>query len=478
MQVQVVHMVDSLMERQLDSQAAEMLRRDLEGHGITFVTGVCASAIEGETRAESVRLADGRALPADLVVVAAGIRPNAALAAMAGLSVGRGVLVGDDMRSSDPDIYAIGECVEHEGQCFGLVMPVRDMARVCAHHLAETGHNPAFTPPDLAAKLKIPGIDLFSAGLTAPANDDDSELVYLSPDGGIYKKLVLRAGRIVGAMLYGDVQDSAQIWHWMVAGSDVSHLCPKDCAQAAQGACPCRGWIEMPASLDAALLPDEAVVCHCNGVTKGAILACARSEGLTSLEAIKARTGAGSGCGQCLALTAAVLALALTPEQSRQLEQEQLRSLRRNRAMGFGFRWWHRANAVMMSLLLLTGLVLHFPGILPLAGRFEWSYRLHKWSGLGTAGAYLVFLGLTLVFHRRWKLDIDGMAMFLLMPLILLTGLLFLWPALLPEHLFTLAGITPVALGHLLLAAIAGAFLLQHLSSAPFSWWRKRALRR
>ncbi|HVI50475.1 MAG TPA: FAD-dependent oxidoreductase [Candidatus Sulfotelmatobacter sp.] len=472
MTVSVVHMMDCLMERQLDSQAAGLLRRDLEGRGITFITGSQAAGIEGNGKAASVRLADGRRIEADLVVVAVGIRPNARLAEDAGLAVGRGILVGGDMRTSDPSIFAVGECVEHAGQCYGLVMPVRDMARVCAHHLADGEAERLFVPPDLSAKLKIPGIDLFSAGLTEPANDDDHELVYLAPDESVYKKLVLRDGRIVGAMLYGDVRDSAQLWQWMVDGADVSHLCPKDCGHA----CSCRGWIDLSGGLDAAALPDEAMVCHCNGVTKGAILAAVRQDGLTSLEQVCAKTRAGTGCGQCAALTAAVLAHALGPDAAGRLAADRDRALRRSRSMGFGFRWWHRVNAVLMALLLITGLALHFPRLLPLS--FEWGYKLHKWSGLGVGGFYLLFLGLTIVFRRRWRLNVDGVTMFLLMPLMLLTGLIFLWPGLLPDRLWGLSGLVPVAAGHVLLAVLAAAFLLQHLSSAPFSWWRKRRLLR
>jgi len=470
MSVQVVHMTDSLMERQLDPVAAGMLRTDLEARGIAFVTGSTAAAIEGQDRVEGVRLADGRLLPADLVVLAAGIRPRTDLARQAGLAVGRGILVQDDMRCSDPNIFAIGECVEHAGECYGLVLPVRDMARVCAHHLAEDQPALTFRRPNMSAKLKIPGIDLFSAGLTGAANNDDHELVYRSPDAKIYKKLVLRQGRIVGAMLYGDVKDSAQLWQWMVDRVDITPRCP----QTPCPGCPSKGWIEMPASLDPALLPDEAVVCHCAGITKGTIIAVAQAEGLTSLEQLRARTGTGSGCGQCMALAAAVLALALSPEQAARLQAEQEGSLRQARRQSFGFRWWHRTNAVTMTLLLLTGLALHFPGF----ASFEWAYRIHEWSGLGTIAAYLVFLGLSWGFQRRWKRDLDGLTMFALMPLILLTGLAFLWPALLPEKLFSLSGITPVALGHLLLAVLSVAFLMQHLTTAPFRWWRKRALRR
>jgi nitrite reductase (NADH) large subunit len=166
MDVTVVHLMPTLMERQLDTAAAALLRRDLEKRGIAFFTDGKTQEIRGGERAQGVRLADGRELPADLVVLAIGIRPNIDLARDAGLDLNRGILVGDDLRTSDPSIYAVGECVEHNGQVYGLIPPLWDQANVCAARLAGD-ERAAFAPLPLFTTLKITGIDLFSAGTLA-----------------------------------------------------------------------------------------------------------------------------------------------------------------------------------------------------------------------------------------------------------------------------------------------------------------------
>ena len=204
--VTVVHLMPILMERQLDATAAGLLQRDLTVRGIGFVTNAQTEEIIGSDRAEGVRLADGREIVGGLVVMAVGTRPNVDLARAAGLDINRGVLVGDDMRSSDPLIYAVGECVEHNGQTFGLVAPLWEQAKVCAARFAGDACA-AYQPPPLYTSLKITGIDVFSAGVIAPADDGD-DLVTLSDAAvGVYRKLVLRGDVLVGCVLYGDVRD-------------------------------------------------------------------------------------------------------------------------------------------------------------------------------------------------------------------------------------------------------------------------------
>ena len=171
MSVAVVHLMPTLMERQLDTAAGELLRRDLDARGIAFFTNGQTEEILGTDRAEGVVLADGREIPADLVVLAIGIRPNIDLARAAGLDVNRGILVGDDMRTSAPDIYAVGECIEHNGAVFGLVAPIWEQARVCGARLA--GDDEAvYVPPPVFTSLKITGVDVFSAGALAAAERD------------------------------------------------------------------------------------------------------------------------------------------------------------------------------------------------------------------------------------------------------------------------------------------------------------------
>ena len=221
MQVAVVHLMPTLMERQLDRTAGEMLRRDLEARGVVFLTSCQAEEITGSERVEDVRLADGRHLAADLVVVAIGIRPDVDLAAAAGLDVNRGILVGDDMRTSDPKIYAVGECVEHNGRVVGLIAPIWEQAEVCGARLAgdETA---VYLPSPVFTSLKITGVNVFSAGALAAEDEADEELALHDPRRGVYKKLVLRDERIVGCVLYGDVADGSWYLDLMRDEADIS----------------------------------------------------------------------------------------------------------------------------------------------------------------------------------------------------------------------------------------------------------------
>jgi nitrite reductase (NADH) large subunit len=226
MSVAVVHLMPTLMERQLDATAGQLLQHDLRGRGIEFFTDGQTEEIYGRKRVEGVRLADGTELPADLVVMAIGIRPEIGLARQAGLGVNRGIVVGDDMRTTDPNIYAVGECAEHRGQCFGLVAPLWDMAEVCADRLAG-GEDAIFATPILSTQLKITGIDVFSAGALMAEADSDDEVTYLDSAGGTYKKLVLRGDKIVGVVLYGDIADSAWYLRLMQEGANVSPIRPR-----------------------------------------------------------------------------------------------------------------------------------------------------------------------------------------------------------------------------------------------------------
>jgi nitrite reductase (NADH) large subunit len=206
MSVAVVHLMATLMERQLDAPAGELLQRDLDARGIVFFTNGATEEILGTERAEGVRLADGRMIPADLVVLAIGIRPNIELARSAKLDVNRGILVGDDMRTSGPDIFAVGECIEHNGQVFGLIAPILEQAKVCGARLA--GDNAAvYVPPPVFTSLKITGIDVFSAGALAAADEGDHEITLHDAKCGVYRKVILRDDRVVGSVLYGNAAD-------------------------------------------------------------------------------------------------------------------------------------------------------------------------------------------------------------------------------------------------------------------------------
>ncbi|KAF0117280.1 MAG: nitrite reductase (NAD(P)H) large subunit [Rhodospirillaceae bacterium] len=286
MEVAVVHLMPTLMERQLDAEAGTLLQRDLTERGLHFFTHAQTESITGTTRAEGLRLADGRTVSADLVVVAIGIRPNVALAKDCGLVVNRGIVVGDDMTTSDPAIHAVGECVEHAGQVFGLVAPLWEQAKVCAARLAGDTEA-AYVAPPLSTKLKITGIDMFSAGQLGAAGPEDAEVVFRDATKGIYRKLVIRDDRLVGAVLYGVVEDSGWYFDLMGGETDIAPFRDRiifghafaDLQPAASG-------------IDVAAMAETAQVCGCNGVAKGTIVAAIRAKGLTTVEAVRAHTKA------------------------------------------------------------------------------------------------------------------------------------------------------------------------------------------
>lgn len=222
MQVTVVHIERHLMERQLDSSAAGLLQAELERRGIAFAMAAEVTAVLGGGHASGVRLADGRELPADLVVLAVGVQPNVAVARAAGLRCERGILVDDTMLTSDPSIYAVGECVQHRGRTFGLVAPLLEQARVCAAALAERGSR-GFRPRSGATTLKVAGIELFSAGDCRPAPGLES-LVLRDAGRGVYRRLWLDGDRVRGAVLYGDTSGSGWYTELIEKGENITAL--------------------------------------------------------------------------------------------------------------------------------------------------------------------------------------------------------------------------------------------------------------
>jgi nitrite reductase (NADH) large subunit len=222
MKVTVVHLVDTLMERQLDAAAAALLRTSLEGRGIEFKMPAKTVAIIGESRVQAVRFDDGSELAADLVVMAIGVRPNIELATGAGLRCERGILVDDNLQTFDPGIYAVGECVQHRNRTFGLVAPLWEQARVCAIHLAELGVS-RYRGTLTATQLKVAGIELYSAG-DFGAGAGTEALVLQDHRNGIYKRLVIRDNRLRGAVLYGDAKHGAWYFDLISAGQDIGGL--------------------------------------------------------------------------------------------------------------------------------------------------------------------------------------------------------------------------------------------------------------
>ena len=237
MQVTVVHVTDSLMNQQLDKPASLMLKNALERQGLRFMLEAHTAEITGSKRVSAVRFRDGSSIPADLVVMAAGVRPNIALAQECGLHCERAIVVDDTLQTYDPRIYAVGECVQHRSATFGLVAPIWDQAKVCGAHLARSGHR-RYVQSAAATKLKVTGVDLYSVG-DFIGGEGTEDLVLRDPRGAIYKRLVLTGNRITGAVLYGDVKDGPWYFDLILNRTDISamrrHLLFGEalCAQAA-----------------------------------------------------------------------------------------------------------------------------------------------------------------------------------------------------------------------------------------------------
>lgn len=304
MDVTVLHVMPTLMERQLDPAAGYLLQRAVEERGIKVITKANTQAITGNGKVEQVELADGTIIPATLVVMAVGIRPNAAIAKEAGIAVNRGIVVDAGMRSNDPDIFALGECAEVNGMVYGLVAPLYEMARVTASQLAGD-EAAAFVHSDTPTKLKVTGIELFSLGDFADG-DDRQEIVLRDASAGVYKRLVLKDDRIIGTVLYGETADGAWFNDLKKKQTDISEM--RDTlifGQSYQGGAP----LDPMAAV--AALPDDAEICGCNGVCKGKITGTITGKGLTSLDDVRAHTKASASCGSCTGLVEKLMVLTL-----------------------------------------------------------------------------------------------------------------------------------------------------------------------
>ena len=295
MDVTVVHLMPTLMEKQLDATAGHLLQRAVEARGIKVMTKANTEAIRGQSKVEGVLLADGTELPADIVVMAVGIRPNATLAKDAGLIVKRGIVVGPSMQTSDSSIFAVGECAEAQGECFGLVAPLYEMANVLAAQLAGDT-NAEFTPSATATKLKVTGINLFSAGDFNEGKDRE-EIVLRHAARGIYKRLILKDDKLIGAVFYGDTSDSAWFFDLIKKGTDIATM--RDTLIFGPSFA---GGVPLDPTAAVAALPVEAEICGCNGICKGRIVEAINAQGLKSLDDVRAHTKASASCGSCTGL--------------------------------------------------------------------------------------------------------------------------------------------------------------------------------
>lgn len=305
MNVSVVHLMDCLMERQLDSAAGYLLTQALAARGVETILSADSDEILGDQGVVTgLKLKDGRVLPCSLLVMAVGIRPNTSLARAAGLKVERGVVVDDQLRTSDPKIFALGECAQHRGVTYGLVAPIWDMSRALASLL--TGEeSAAFEGTILSTRLKVSGVDVFSAGQFA-GGEDCEDVVFRDAGRGVYKRLVLKQGRLAGAVMFGDVVDGAWYFDLMRSGAEVTDM--RETLVFGQAIT--EGLRGLDPSSAVAAMADTAEICGCNGVCKGAITK-AIATGLTTLEGVRGVTKASASCGSCTPLVEQLLKLCL-----------------------------------------------------------------------------------------------------------------------------------------------------------------------
>jgi nitrite reductase (NADH) large subunit len=307
MNVSVVHVMPTLMERQLDNVAGKMLQKSLEDRGLKFLMGAQTQALVGNAdggkggRVKSIQFKDGTEVAADLVVMAVGIRPNTQLAESMRLYCNKGIVVNDTLQTTtDARIYAVGECAAHRGIAYGLVAPLFEQAKVAANHLAMFGIG-QYKGSLTSTKLKVTGIDLFSAG-DFTGGEGTEELVMSDPYGGVYKKLVIKDDKLVGACLYGDTVDGSWYFKLLRDGRSISDI--RDKLMFGESNI---GDVGHEGHNKAASMPDSAEVCGCNGVTKGTICKAIKDKGLFTLDEVRKHTKASASCGSCTGLVEQLL---------------------------------------------------------------------------------------------------------------------------------------------------------------------------
>ena len=303
MEVTVVHVMPWLMERQLDGAAAKLLQKSLEKRGLKFMIGAQTQELVGgdDGRVTAIKFKDGTELATDLVVMAVGIRPNTELAESMRLHCNKGIVVNDTMQTTtDARIYSVGECAAHRGIAYGLVAPLFEQAKVAANHLAQFGIG-RYTGSLTSTKLKVTGIDLFSAG-EFQGGAGTEEIVMSDPFGGVYKKLVLKDDKLIGACLYGDTVDGSYYFKLLRDGRSVAAI--RDKLMQGQSSI---GDTGHEGHTKAAGMPDTAEVCGCNGVNKGTICKAIKEKGLFTLDEVRKHTKASASCGSCTGLVEQIL---------------------------------------------------------------------------------------------------------------------------------------------------------------------------
>ena len=299
MEVTVIHLAEWLMEMQLDAKAGQMLKADLEKQGMNFELQANTKEILGEEDVEAVRLADGRVLEADLVVMAVGIRPYTELAKQSDLEVNRGIVVNDMMQTSDPNIYAVGECAEHQGKVYGLVAPLYEQGKVLADYLTDNDTE-GYKGSTTFTSLKVSGCDLYSAGQIVESPEIKGIEIFNSVDNN-YKKVFLKDGEVVGAVLYGNTDDGSRFYNMMKKHESIEDYTLVSLLT--------KGGEEASNSIED--MADDETICGCNGVDKGTIVKAIKENGLTSVDEVTKSTKAGNSCGKCKGQIGEILQYAL-----------------------------------------------------------------------------------------------------------------------------------------------------------------------
>jgi len=296
-QVEVVHAGTHLMNQHLDPDGGAILKQSVESLGIVVHLATRTTEVIGPDRVRGVVLTDGRAIDADLLVIAAGIRPVTELALLSGLDVERGIVVDDQLRTDDPDVYAVGECAQHRGEVYGLVAPVWEQARVLADLLTGTDPDAAYHGSRTATKLKVAGVDVATMGLNRPERDTDEFLVISEPRRGVHLSVVVRGDRLVGATLLGDTRKVAFLTQAFDRGTPLPAERIKLLVDLSDGA----------AEVGVAELPGDSQVCNCNGVSKQSICDAVAGGCGGSVGAVMDKTRAGKGCGSCKGLVSQIV---------------------------------------------------------------------------------------------------------------------------------------------------------------------------
>ncbi|AGK54401.1 nitrite reductase large subunit NirB [Bacillus sp. 1NLA3E] len=311
MEVNVVHIARYLMERQLDPTAAKMLQKELESQGMNFLLEKETQKIIGNQRVEGLRFKDGTEVEADLVVMAVGVRPNVQLAKDSGIETNRAIIVNDYLKTNTPNVYAVGECVEHRGMVYGLVKPLYEQGQVLAKHICGIDCK-GYEGSILSTHLKISGVNVFSVGQFA-GGKTTKEITIFDELVGIYKKIVFQDSKMVGAVLFGDTRDGTRLLEMIIKKKDVLDAEKVLLLQSSNGD-----------EHSVASMAYSEIICNCNIVTKGMIIEAVQKEGLSTIEQVKTCTKASGSCGGCKRLVTDLLSYIQSDEHDEEMEQKSM----------------------------------------------------------------------------------------------------------------------------------------------------------